>query len=151
MLKPAMLVLALIATQLQAIPVMAQQGIPGGKWWKMPAVAKKLNFSDREIEQLDAAYRESRRRMIRLQADVQTEQLDLQHIIEGRDLDEADALRQYKKLDRARSELGIERFRFLIEVRKIVGHERFSALLQWREKRRERMKPGLSRVPASDE
>ena len=37
--------------------------------------------------------------------------------------------KQYEKLEKARADLGMERFKFLLEVRKIVGYERFQELV----------------------
>ena len=151
MLKSALTALVPLIIAVLTVPATAQQGMPGGKWWKMPAVVRQLDLSAQEVEQLDDAYRESRRVLIRLKADIQTEQLELEHLVESRDLDETRALAQYQKLDRARSALGVERFRFLLTVRKIVGQDRFSSLLRLREKRQERMKRGGQRAPAAGE
>ena len=116
----------------------AQKDIPIGKWWKMPAVVQRLNLSGPEVRQLDDAYRQSRREMIRLKAEMETQQLDLQTIVENPGMVESEALRQYERLDRARAELGLARFRFFLKVRTIVGHERFSTLLRFREMRQQR-------------
>lgn len=113
----------------------AQQNMPSGKWWHMPAVAKRLNLNDEEVRRLDETYMESRKQMIRLKADVETEQLELESMIEDRNLDDSAALAQYGKLDKVRSELGFERFRFFLKVRTIVGNERFSMLMRLREMR----------------
>jgi Spy/CpxP family protein refolding chaperone len=150
MLNPITILSAMLIALLTVTPAAAQQTIPGGKWWKMPAVAKRLNLSDQEVRQLDDAYRDSRRQMIRFKAEVETEQLELQSIIEDRELDEAAALAQYRKLDKARSELGLARFHFFLKVREIVGHERFNTLLRWREMRRQRFPRQGDSEPASD-
>ncbi len=151
MLRNSKILFALLVICLTVLPVAAQQNIPGGKWWQMPAVAKRLNLSARETRQIDDTYRESRRRMIRLKADLETEQMELQCLIEDPELNEPTAMTQYRKLDKARSELGLERFRFFLEVRKIVGHERFNTLMRLREMRQKRMMRGGDPDPASGE
>ncbi|MBC2711377.1 MAG: hypothetical protein HGJ94_10390 [Desulfosarcina sp.] len=88
MLRNSKILFALLVICLTVLPAAAQQNIPGGKWWQMPAMAKRLNLSARETRQLDDTYRESRRRMIRLKADLETEQLELQSLIEDPELDE---------------------------------------------------------------
>jgi len=148
--KPLVLLASLIALILVG-PAEARQEIPGGKWWKMPAVAKRLDLSDDETRQLDQAYRQSRREMIRSKAEMETHQLELQAIIEDPGMVESEALKQYERLDRARSELGRARFRFFLEVRTIVGHERFNALLRFREMRQQRdRQQGNQRSPRDD-
>ena len=148
MLSKSAILMALLTTALAVGLAAAQENMPGGKWWKMPAVAQRLNLSDQEISQLDESYWQSRRQMIRLKANMETEQLELQSIIEGRDMNEAAALTQYAKLDKARSELGQERFLFFLKVRTIVGHERFNTLMRWREARQNRIKRNADPKPA---
>ena len=151
MLSKSTILLALLTTALTVGLAAAQENMPGGKWWKMPAVVQRLNLNYQEISELDESYRQSRRQMIRLKADMETEQLELQSIIEDRDMNEAAALTQYAKLDKARSELGLERFRFFLKVRTIVGHERFNTLMRWREVRQNRIKRNANPKPATSE
>lgn len=135
MLKIYSTLLALLIILMVNAPAAAQQDVPGGKWWQMPTVVERLELSDEEVRRLDETYKESRKRMIRLRADLETEQLELESIIEDLNLDNAAALAQYDKLDKARSELGYERFRFFLDVRTIVGQERFNMLMRLREMR----------------
>ena len=151
MLSQTKILILLLTSVMVVGSAAAQEDMPGGKWWKMPAVAQRLNLSDWEVTQLDESYRQSRRQMIRLKAIMETEQLELQSIIEGRDLNKEAALMQYAKLDKARSELGLERFRFFLTVRTIFGHERFNTLLRWRDARQHRIKRNADPEPSSGE
>ncbi len=151
MLSKSRILLVLLTSVLAVGSAAAQENMPGGKWWKMPAVVQRLNLNDQEINELDESYRQSRRQMIRLKADMETEQLELQSIIEDRDMNEAAALTQYAKLDQARSELGLERFRFFLKVRTIVGHERFNTLMRWREMRQDQIRRNPDPEPATGE
>ena len=92
MLSKSRILLVLLTSVLTVGSAAAQENMPGGKWWKMPAVVQRLNLNDQEINGLDESYRQSRRQMIRLKADMETEQLELQSIIEDRDMNEAAAL-----------------------------------------------------------
>ncbi|MCD4721067.1 MAG: hypothetical protein K8S13_14600 [Desulfobacula sp.] len=123
----------------------ARQGALHGKWWQMPRVVQKLELKATEIERLDNAYRASIRNLIHLKADVEAEQFDLEMLIEARVLDEAGALDQYKSLERAKAKLGMERFRFLLEVRKIIGHDRFSMLMKFQKMRKEMIREGKNK------
>jgi Spy/CpxP family protein refolding chaperone len=114
------------------------QNMPSGKWWHIPRVVKRLNLSQAQIEQLDQAFRKSRLNLIQLKSDVEREQFELEILIENRTLDEGAALEQYKKLEQARVKLGVERFRFFLKIRKIVGYERFQELMAFKKMRQQR-------------
>jgi hypothetical protein len=89
--------------------------------------------------------------MIRLKANMETEQLELQSIIENREMSEAAAMEQYARLDHARSELGLARFHFFLKVRTLVGHERFNTLMRWREASQYRIRRGAESKTATGE
>ena len=119
-----------LIVMLLAMPAMAfGQKMPSGKWWRISRVATRLNLSDNEIQQLEDAYRDSRRKFIHLKSQVETEQFELENLIDSQSLDDAAIQKQYERLEKARSKLGAERFKFLIKVRKIVGYDRFQELV----------------------
>ena len=110
--------------------------MPLSKWWRMPRVAEQLNLNGREKEQLDDLFIQSRRKLIDLRSAVEKERLELGILMDKEKLDEDAVLRQFKKLGQVRANLVSERFRFLLEVRKILGAERFQSLktLFWKSK-----------------
>lgn len=106
----------------------AQEG-PRGRWWRYPRVVEQLQLHDDEIKQLESAFEVSRLEMIRLKSEVETEQFKLQNMIEQPVIDVEMLKAQNRKLEKARSELADERFAFFVEVRKIIGYQRFQDLL----------------------
>ena len=76
--------------------------------------------------------------LINLKSDVEIEQFELETLIEEKTLNEDAALEQYKRLEKARVKLGTERFRFFVEIRKIIGYERFHELLAFNKHRRQK-------------
>ena len=104
--------------------------MPGGKWWKDPDIVKQLNLTSGEVKQFDKLFVKSRRRLIELKNHVEKEQFEYQTLMESQNLDESAVNRQLKKLEEARSNLNSERSRFLVEVRKILGRDRFQKLKQ---------------------
>ncbi len=113
----------------------AQQNMPTGKWWHMPKVVDRLDLSEDDVARLDDAYKDNRRKLIRLKAGVEEQQFELQDLFEDRRLDEQAALEQYHNLEKARTRLGVQRFKYFIRIRKIVGYERFKVLMEYRKKR----------------
>ena len=110
----------------------AQQG-PRGRWWRDSKVVKQLRLTDSDIEQLEEAWKDSRARMIKLKSRVEEEQFKLQTLIEKRKLDEKAVKAQNRRLEEARTALADERTAFVLEVRKIIGHDRFQLLLELNE------------------
>lgn len=103
---------------------MAQE-MPFGKWWHNPRMFKQLNLTDAEKAKLDEAFRNSRRKLIDLKSDVERERFELGNLLEHQALKETAAMEQFKKLEKARTNLSTERFSFLLQARKILGAERF--------------------------
>ena len=118
------------------LPVFAgHQGLPQGKWWHSPAVAKQIEITDGEKEKLDNLFFESRRKRIDLKSTVEKERLEFERLIDAKNLDENALISQFKRLEKARTNLATEIFGFLVEERKILGYERFQKLkLQYKEK-----------------
>jgi Spy/CpxP family protein refolding chaperone len=106
------------------------QSEPSGKWWHDPAIRAELKLTDGEIKQLDRLFKKSRRRLIELKNKVEKAQFEYQSLMEAEPLDEKAVNRQFAQLEKARSQLASERSRFLVEVRKILGHNRFQQLKQ---------------------
>ena len=111
-------------------PLAMGQTLPSGKWWKDPGVVKQLKLTSAEVKKLDKLFVKSRRRLIELKNRVEKEQFEYQNLMESKNLDESAVNRQLQKLEKARSNLNAERSRFLVEVRKILGHDRFQKLKQ---------------------
>jgi len=122
---------------LASTPVSAmEQNMPGGKWWRNPHVCQKLNLTDEERGMLDEQFVDSRRKLIKLKNSVEMEQFELENILESETLDEAAAIKQFDKLEKERAALSSERFRFLLQIRKILGFERFQKLKMFQKKSR---------------
>ncbi|MFC1813202.1 Spy/CpxP family protein refolding chaperone [Thermodesulfobacteriota bacterium] len=104
------------------------QKMPHGKWWHSPKASEKLNLSSEETNQLDEKFLESRRNLIDLKAAVEKERLELDALMDKEPLNESSVMIRFKKLETARANLAAERFKFILEVRKIIGFERFQQL-----------------------
>jgi hypothetical protein len=114
-------------------------------------MASKLNLSEAEKDTLDQKYIESRRNLIKLKNVVESEGFEVEVLLESEPLNEAKALEQHIRLQKARSDLANERFRFVLEVRKIIGLDRFQELKtafkkMRRQKTRRMLAPAESRA-----
>lgn len=107
---------------------MAKLKMPPGKWWQMPEVAEKLDLTSQEQQELDELFAQSQRRMIDLRNNVQKEKFELELILDQQDFDKPACMNRFKKFQNARTNLADERFKFLVEVRKLLDHNRYRAL-----------------------
>jgi Spy/CpxP family protein refolding chaperone len=112
------------------------QGMMPGKWWYNPQVSKELNLSKDEISRLEKSYRDSRRKLIDLKSSVERERFELENLLEDEAIDEAVVKNQFRKLEKEREKLASERFDFVMNVRKIMGKERFRKMKMFHEKTR---------------
>lgn len=79
--------------------------------------------------------------MIDLKSNVEKEKLELEMILDQQDFNESACMDRFKKFQDARTKLANERFRFLIEVRKLLGLDRYRQLkTEFLDRRGHRMK-----------
>jgi Spy/CpxP family protein refolding chaperone len=99
--------------------------MPDGKWWKMPEVSENLNLTGEEKAKLDEFYIQNRSKLIDLEGSVKKAGFPLEQIIENDNFDESACMDQFIKLQDARTKVDVESFRFFVEVRKLLGYDRF--------------------------
>jgi len=99
-----------------------------GKWWHNKAMTEQLELTDSERKLLDEKYVESRRRLVDLRSDVERERLELDILLDSREASKEQITERYDRLEKARAKLSKERFGLLIEVRDIIGVDRFQEL-----------------------
>jgi hypothetical protein len=99
-----------------------------GKWWYNPIITRRVNLERQERVLLDEKFLETQRRLIALKNDVERQQFELENLIERETLNEDAIMAQFRRLEKARQDLSSERFRFLLEVRKIMGLQRFQTI-----------------------
>jgi Spy/CpxP family protein refolding chaperone len=102
--------------------------LPPGKWWHVPEVSKALNLTDEEKTRLDTLFLEKRKAMIAIKGEMATKHLDLEAIMEQAEFDETVALEKFEAIQKTGQNMWKNRFQFLIEVRKLLGKDRFIQL-----------------------
>jgi len=107
--------------------LMAQE-MMHGKWWLNKTLTEKMQLTDSERNTLEGKYMESRRKMIDLKLEMEKQRLELDMLLDKSDTDKAQLIAQFGRLENARSELSKERFRLLIEIRDVLGPERYQEL-----------------------
>ena len=128
MLRKTLSVMILIALIGMPIIAMASHYTPPGQWWHNPEVLKQINLTEQEVDKLDKAYLDNRRKLIDLKGKLERERLELSNLLNNEETSEAEFMKQFGLMENARTRLATERFRFAIEVMKIVGPERYQTL-----------------------
>lgn len=99
-----------------------------GKWWHIPQVAEKLKLNETQKHELDGLFMDNRGKLVELKSALERERAELDRILEKELLNEAEVMAQLKKLEEARTNMAAERLRFTLEVRKILGYQKFQSL-----------------------
>ena len=132
----------LVALTLLLCPAMAAaMDPPPGRWWRLPKAAEQLKLSEDQKSRLESLFEANRINLIELKASVEKEQFRLRNLLEAETLDEKAIEEQFRKLQAARATMDVERFRYFLEVRKILGHQKFERLEMIYREFRERQLP----------
>ena len=123
--------------------VVTAKDFPPGKWWHNPQASEKLNLSDEEIKMLDKQFVDSRRKLIKLKSIVESEQFELDNLFDSENINQKEAMKQFDNLGQAKKNLSTEYFRFILEVRNILGLERFRQLKEHNKLRRQKIRREL--------
>jgi len=114
-----------------------------GKWWQNPAGVKNLNLTQKEVDTLDTAFNTRARKFIELKHAIELEQFELNGLMEGKTLDEPALMAQFKKLESARANLSRERFQYYVQIRKILGPDRFQKIKAFRQRMQKQKKSAM--------
>jgi Spy/CpxP family protein refolding chaperone len=132
MLKPHKMLCGIVIVVLvflcSSTAMAASQNLPRGKWWSNPQISEQLKLSDEEKLQLDEILLQSHRNLGELKNKVKKEQLELEVLMGKKASDETAIMKQFNKLEAARTDLAAEQFGFVLGVRNILGFERFDQL-----------------------
>lgn len=131
--------------------VVVGQDMYPGQWWRMPQAAETLNLTDKQKLQLDDLYHADRKNLNQLKDSIENERDRFSAILEEEPLNEAAVMAQFRKLEEARTTLAAEKVRYIIEVRKLLGPQRFQRLKTYyntlREKEAQRNAQRLNNPP----
>jgi len=127
MLKKSLAILAAIVLLLFPAICRAKE-IPPGRWWHIPYFADQLSITDKEKDELDKLFDYNRKRLAELKNQVEDERNELLKAIDQEHLNETSAVTKMTKLENTRTLLAATRFSYSLEVRKLLGYERYQRL-----------------------
>ncbi|NOR26839.1 MAG: periplasmic heavy metal sensor [Desulforhopalus sp.] len=97
----------------------------GSKWWQTPAVVEMINLSAEEENKVSDMWIEHRRKMIRLKGNLHVEKFEMEVLDDKMDFDATAFRLQFEKMQKASAEIDAERMNYRVEVRSLLGSERF--------------------------
>jgi len=103
---------------------------PPGAWWDNPEMARKIGITSDQKKKMDDAFYQSRLRLIDLRAALEKDQLTLDNLMQGPQLDDSKILPAVDKAAQDRSELEKADARLLLNIRHILTPEQWTALDQ---------------------
>ncbi len=86
------------------------------------------------MDSLDAAYDARARKFIELKHAIELAQFDLDQMMLNEPMDETALMAQFNKLESARSNLSKQRFQYYVQVRKLLGSDRFQKIKSFRKR-----------------
>ena len=127
MLNKSLAILAAIVLLLFPAICRAKE-IPPGRWWHIPYFADQLSITDKEKDELDKLFDYNRNRLAELKKQVEDERNELLKAIDQEHLNETSAVTKMTKLENTRTLLAATRFSYSLEVRKLLGYERYQRM-----------------------
>jgi hypothetical protein len=111
------------------------------KWWERPEVQKDLGLSTEELKEINRLNLQMRREMLRHRSIIKENRLVVNNLLEQETLDEAELDRLGQIQSQAQAAISRIWFDYLLEIRKLLGAERFKDLREiFKEYRNKRKK-----------
>lgn len=124
------------------------QGIPGGKWWRRPEVAERLQITREQQARLDDTFNKSASDLIDLKAEVEKGNVELRAELDRPQLNRDAIRRAGARLSEARSRLFERELMLLVDMRGVLNDEqweKFRHVLENREMMKRRDQHGRPR------
>ncbi len=111
-------------------PVRSRGGFdnPGGKWWDKPEMVKQLEITAEQQKKMDDVFQQSRLRLIDLHAALEKEEVVMESLMKGPQLDDAKILPTVDRIAQARAELEKADARLQLALRHVLTPEQWQKL-----------------------
>lgn len=126
----------------------AGQDMYPGQWWRLPQAGEMFGISDKQKLQLDDLYFRNRRNLASLKDALEKERARFAATMEREPLNEAAVMAQFGRLEETRTQLAAERVHYVIEIRKLLGPERFQRVKTYFSKLREKKTKNAGAYPS---
>jgi len=142
----AFLVLPCLAAAQMAPPPPGPPGPDLGKWWKNSDIARELQLTEAQSNQIEQIFLEQRLKLIDLHAELEKQETRLQPLIEADEPDEAKVSAQIDQVLAARGKLEKANAMMMLTIRRVLSVEQWKKLQHIKEER-ERMQHAPGAMP----
>ena len=103
---------------------------PGGKWWDNPEIAKRVGITSEQKRKMDDVFLQSRLHLVDLRASLEKDELTLEGLMQGPQLDDTKILPVIDRIAQDRAELEKADARMLLGIRHVLTPEQWTTLDQ---------------------
>jgi len=101
---------------------------PAGKWWDNPEMVKRLGITADQQKKMDDVFQQSRLKLIDLSATLEKEEVVMEGLLKGPQLDDAKILPAVDRIAQARAELEKANARLMLAIRHVMTPEQWEKL-----------------------
>ena len=105
---------------------------PGGMWWDNPDMVRRLEISPDQQKKMDDIFQQNRIKLIDLQAALEKEEVTMQGLMKGPQLDDSKILPLIDRIAQARAELEKADARMMVAIRHVLTSEQWQKLNELR-------------------
>jgi protein CpxP len=109
------------------MPPRPQPG-PGGKWWDNPEMVRRLGITVDQQKKMDDIFQQSRLKLIDLSATLEKEEVMMEGLLKGPQLDDSKILPAVDRIAQARAELEKANARLMLAIRHVLTPEQWEKL-----------------------
>lgn len=135
------LVITLVISAL-TLPLVAQSGMPPGRWWRRAEVAERLALTGEQQTRLDEVFRNNAKELVDLKGEMEKRSIDLRSALEQSQLDRTEIQRAAARVSEARGKLFEREVMLLVEMRSVLNDQQWARLRQRLEGRRDQRPHG---------
>lgn len=118
--------------------------LPLGRWWKNAKSQKALGLNDGQMQKIETIFLDSRMKLVDIHASLEKEEIKLEPLLEGDNLDENAVLGAIDRIAAARANLEKTNAQMAFAIRRVLTPEQWKTLRELRpcrEQNRDRFPP----------
>jgi len=101
---------------------------PTGKWWDDPEMVKRLGITADQQKKMDDVWQQSRLKLIDLSAALEKEDVAMEGLMKGPQLDDSKILPAIDRIAQARAELEKANARLMLAIRHVLTPEQWGKM-----------------------
>lgn len=115
-----------------SLSLSAEQGMPPGKWWRRPEVARHLALTGDQQSRLDEVFRINAKDLVDLKGEMEKRRIDLRIALEQPQLNRTDVQRAAAQVSEARGKLFEREVMMLVEMRSVLNDQQWARIREQR-------------------